>query len=158
MLTPNLNSAAATPVALRAPSVAAAAPRHHTNGGTTPWPHSLLPGLTPDKPFVTDSPGLRRFAPTAYRTPGRGARILRIRSSNVSGIGARILRIAHGGTSEQESSEIGRRIDYIFIANPRGPAPRLDPVSVRVELFQDPKVEALSDHNAVAAEFRWIVP
>lgn len=60
-----------------------------------------------------------------------------------------------GGTTEQESSEIGKRIDYILLGNPKPPAPQLKPVSIQVNTYQDPKVTALSDHNAVAAEFEW---
>ncbi len=62
---------------------------------------------------------------------------------------------ARGGTSEQESEEIGRRIDYIFLGNPKSPKLQLKPISIEVQLFQDPKVIALSDHNAVAAELEW---
>jgi endonuclease/exonuclease/phosphatase family metal-dependent hydrolase len=60
-----------------------------------------------------------------------------------------------GGTSEQESSEIGKRIDYIFVGNPESPAPNLVPQSIVVETYQDEQVTALSDHNAVVAEFAW---
>ncbi len=60
---------------------------------------------------------------------------------------------ALGGTSEQESADIGRRIDYILLSNSQPPAPQLTPASVAVNLFQDPRVVALSDHNAVEAEF-----
>jgi endonuclease/exonuclease/phosphatase family metal-dependent hydrolase len=60
-----------------------------------------------------------------------------------------------GGTSEQESSEIGKRIDYIFIGNPPAPAPQLIPRSIEVKTYQDEKVVALSDHNAVVARFEW---
>ncbi len=60
-----------------------------------------------------------------------------------------------GGTSEQESTEIGKRIDYIFIGNPASPGHQLRPKSIEVRLYQDAKVTALSDHNAVAAEFHW---
>ncbi len=60
-----------------------------------------------------------------------------------------------GGTSEQESSEIGKRIDYIFVGNPASPAPQLAAKSIEVKTYQDDKVVALSDHNAVVAEFQW---
>lgn len=60
---------------------------------------------------------------------------------------------ALGGTSEQESADIGRRIDYILLSNPQPPAVQLTPASIAVNLFQDPRVIALSDHNAVEAEF-----
>jgi len=62
---------------------------------------------------------------------------------------------ARGGTTEQESPEVGNRIDYILLGNPNPPAPHLKPVSIRVNTYQDPKVDALSDHNAVEAEFEW---
>ncbi len=60
-----------------------------------------------------------------------------------------------GGTSEQESIEIGKRIDYIFVGNPKPPAPQLIPKSIEVKTYQDEKVVALSDHNAVVARFEW---
>jgi len=60
-----------------------------------------------------------------------------------------------GGTTEQESSDVGKRIDYVLVGNPKPPAPQLKPLAVRVNTYQDPKVTALSDHNAVAAEFEW---
>ena len=62
----------------------------------------------------------------------------------------------HGGTTDQESSEIGKRIDYILVGNPRPAAPRLIPESIEVKTYQDEKVTALSDHNAVVARFQWI--
>jgi endonuclease/exonuclease/phosphatase family metal-dependent hydrolase len=61
----------------------------------------------------------------------------------------------HGGTSEQESIEIGKRIDYILISNPDHPGTRLVPKSIEVNTYLDEKVIALSDHNAVVAEFEW---
>ena len=60
-----------------------------------------------------------------------------------------------GGTSEQESSEIGKRIDYIFVGNPNSPAPNLAAKWIAVKTYQDEQVTALSDHNAVVAEFEW---
>jgi len=65
---------------------------------------------------------------------------------------------ALGGTSDQESDEIGKRIDYIFAINPPKPHAQLKPVSITVLLFQDSKVVALSDHNAVEAELEWTRP
>ena len=62
---------------------------------------------------------------------------------------------ARGGTSDQESTETGNRIDYILVSNPNPTGPRLEPQSIRVNLYQDPKVVALSDHNAVEAELEW---
>ena len=62
---------------------------------------------------------------------------------------------ARGGTTEQESPEVGNRIDYILLGNPNTPAGHLKPVSIKVNTYQDPKVDALSDHNAVEAEFEW---
>lgn len=63
---------------------------------------------------------------------------------------------ARGGTTEQESPEVGNRIDYILLGNPNQPAAHLKPVSIKVKTYQDPKVGALSDHNAVEAEFEWV--
>lgn len=60
-----------------------------------------------------------------------------------------------GGTTEQESSDVGKRIDYILLSNPEPPHSQLVPISVAVELFQDDRVTALSDHNAVTAELEW---
>lgn len=62
---------------------------------------------------------------------------------------------ALGGTSEQESADIGKRIDYVLLSNPQSPALQLTPVSIAVNLFQDPRIVALSDHNAVEAELTW---
>ena len=62
---------------------------------------------------------------------------------------------ALGGTTEQESDTTGKRIDYIILGNPKPPHLRLTPVAIIVKLFRDPKVVALSDHNAVAATFQW---
>lgn len=60
-----------------------------------------------------------------------------------------------GGTTDQESDEIGKRIDYILLGNPLPPAISLTPLKIQVNTYQDPQVTALSDHNAVAAEFEW---
>lgn len=60
-----------------------------------------------------------------------------------------------GGTSEQENPERGRRIDYIFMANPQTTGRSLIPVDVRVNHFLDERVGALSDHSAVEGDFRW---
>jgi len=65
---------------------------------------------------------------------------------------------AVGGTSEQESSDIGKRIDYVLVGNPQSPGRSLRPERIEVRLFQDDKVVALSDHNAVTAEFDWVTP
>lgn len=64
-----------------------------------------------------------------------------------------------GGTSRQEGDSGGSRIDYIFVLNPKQPAPMLQPKSVQVNRYLDPKVVALSDHSAVEAELIWkLVP
>ncbi|MGI9429599.1 MAG: endonuclease/exonuclease/phosphatase family protein [Bythopirellula sp.] len=60
-----------------------------------------------------------------------------------------------GGTTKQESADVGKRIDYVLLSNPNLPHPQLIPRSAAVRLFQDPKVTALSDHNAVIAELEW---
>ncbi len=61
-----------------------------------------------------------------------------------------------GGTNEQESSDIGNRIDYIFLSNPPRGNSRLEAKSVRVNGYLDEKVGALSDHSAVEGELEWI--
>ena len=61
----------------------------------------------------------------------------------------------HGGTTEQNPQNGGKRIDYCFLSNPKPPHTRLRPVAIRVEVFLDERVEALSDHNAVTATFLW---
>ncbi|MCA9437066.1 MAG: endonuclease/exonuclease/phosphatase family protein [Candidatus Omnitrophica bacterium] len=66
-----------------------------------------------------------------------------------------LMGTSFGGTTEQDSTEKGKRIDYIFLSNPIPPAIGLKPISIEVNLYQDPKVVALSDHNAVIAEFDW---
>lgn len=60
-----------------------------------------------------------------------------------------------GGTTEQEGPDLGNRIDYIFVFNPKSAGMRLEPKSVAVNRFPDPKVTALSDHSAVEAELNW---
>ena len=65
---------------------------------------------------------------------------------------------ALGGTDDQESSDQGRRIDYIFVVNPTRNHAQLVPVGVEVKLFQDPQVVALSCHNAVTTELEWQLP
>jgi len=62
---------------------------------------------------------------------------------------------ALGGTSEQESADIGKRIDYVFYTVGQLDHAPIRPVTVQVKLFQDSKVTALSDHNAVVALFDW---
>ncbi len=62
-----------------------------------------------------------------------------------------------GGTTEQESAEVGKRIDYILLGNPMPSGLSLKPLTIQVNTYQDPQVTALSDHNAVAAEFEWPV-
>lgn len=61
---------------------------------------------------------------------------------------------AWGGTTNQESEELGNRIDYVLVSNPAAGV-QLAPREIRVELYQDPKTVALSDHNAVVAVFDW---
>jgi endonuclease/exonuclease/phosphatase family metal-dependent hydrolase len=64
-------------------------------------------------------------------------------------------RNALGGTTEQESSEIGKRIDYILLGNPPRSYVQLTPKRIEVEPYQDKRVVALSDHSAVVAELHW---
>jgi len=68
------------------------------------------------------------------------------------------LNTGNGGTSDQLSKDGGRRIDYIFVFQPLGGSSPLQPLSCRVNPFRDPKVDALSDHSAVEAEFAWRSP
>lgn len=60
-----------------------------------------------------------------------------------------------GGTSDQLKEDGGRRIDYIFVLNPKRSTARLQPKSVQVNRFLDPEVVALSDHSAVEAVLQW---
>jgi endonuclease/exonuclease/phosphatase family metal-dependent hydrolase len=62
---------------------------------------------------------------------------------------------ALGDTTEQEPGRIGKRIDYIIVGNPQPTYPQLTPVAIEVKTFPDPRVVALSDHNAVTATFQW---
>lgn len=62
-----------------------------------------------------------------------------------------------GGTNEQESSDEGNRIDYIFLSNPKGAA-LLKPLAVRVNPFPNEKTKFLSDHSAVEADLEWSKP
>ena len=63
---------------------------------------------------------------------------------------------ARGGTTEQESADVGKRVDYIMLGNPRSSVVQLKPLRVDVELYQDAQVGALSDHNAVIAQLQWL--
>lgn len=63
---------------------------------------------------------------------------------------------AHGGTTEQDSTGNGKRIDYVLVGIPDALKARLTPLSISVFPYQDPEVGALSDHNAVIAEFEWL--
>ncbi len=62
---------------------------------------------------------------------------------------------ALGGTTEQETAETGKRIDYVFVGNPEPPGPQLQSKSIDVRPYRDAEVTALSDHNAVVAELEW---
>lgn len=77
------------------------------------------------------------------------------RSSGVIDVWVTLRGDQHGGTTEQESTDVGKRIDYILISNPEQPGLSLFPKSIEVKTYLDEKVVALSDHNAVAAEFEW---
>ena len=65
---------------------------------------------------------------------------------------------ALGGTNEQESSDVGNRIDYVFVSNPKSGGNKLVPLDVRVNPYLDERVVALSDHSAVEADLRWLKP
>jgi len=60
---------------------------------------------------------------------------------------------AHGGTSEQESTATGKRIDYVLVSNPTASAFQLKPQTIRVDPYADPKTVYLSDHSSVVTEF-----
>lgn len=60
-----------------------------------------------------------------------------------------------GGTTRQESADVGKRIDYLLLSNPTEPHASLKPLSAEVHLFPDEKVTALSDHNALSAVLEW---
>jgi endonuclease/exonuclease/phosphatase family metal-dependent hydrolase len=62
---------------------------------------------------------------------------------------------ALGGTTDQDSIETGKRIDYIIVGNSAENPETLKPISVQVNLYQDEQVVALSDHNAVGAVLEW---
>ncbi len=62
---------------------------------------------------------------------------------------------ALGGTSDQESSDIGKRIDYILLALPEHDRDRVLSSDARVNPYLDSKVVALSDHSAVEADLLW---
>jgi len=75
--------------------------------------------------------------------------------SGMADVWVSLMGDALGGTTDQESTEIGKRIDYILLGNSKDGAAQLVPRSIEVKTYQDPKVVALSDHNAVVAEFTW---
>lgn len=79
----------------------------------------------------------------------------KVRPSGMTDVWVALRGDEHGGTSEQDSTETGKRIDYIFISNPAHTGRHLVPTSIEVKTYQDEKVTALSDHNAVIAEFQW---
>lgn len=63
---------------------------------------------------------------------------------------------ALGGTTDQDSIETGKRIDYIIVGSSAENPETLKPVSVQVNLYQDERVVALSDHNAVEGVLEWV--
>lgn len=61
------------------------------------------------------------------------------------------------GTNNWRDKRDGRkkRIDYVLLLeSEEGAGPALEPLSISVEAFEDPKVRTLSDHSAVAAVLR----
>lgn len=62
---------------------------------------------------------------------------------------------ALGGTSDQASSDVGKRIDYILLAVPEHDRDRVLSADARVNPYLDSKVVALSDHSAVEADLLW---
>lgn len=77
------------------------------------------------------------------------------RSAGVIDVWPALMGDALGGTTEQDSIESGKRIDYVIVGNPAEGGATLKPESVQVNPYQDEKVVALSDHNAVEATFEW---
>lgn len=63
---------------------------------------------------------------------------------------------AYGGTSKQDSTERGKRIDYILLANPTSGPRSLAPQEIWINPYLDEKVVALSDHSAVGANLSWM--
>ena len=61
---------------------------------------------------------------------------------------------ADSNTSDRELSDGGKRIDFIFLANPQV-REVLKPVAFRTRRLPDSRVGFLSDHCAVEAEFEW---
>lgn len=61
---------------------------------------------------------------------------------------------ALGGTSEQESTETGKRIDYIIALQPAANAGALMPIAIEIQAYADEQVTYLSDHNAVIARMK----
>ncbi|PCJ60317.1 MAG: hypothetical protein COA73_08255 [Candidatus Hydrogenedentota bacterium] len=60
---------------------------------------------------------------------------------------------ALGGTTEQDPAALGNRIDYVFYGPGESASLSLEPIDTWVEPYQDESIVALSDHNAVVAEF-----
>lgn len=76
--------------------------------------------------------------------------------ADVIDVWLKLMGDAHGGTTDQETTEKGSRIDYVFVSNPLKGGASLKPTTVRVNGFLDKEVIALSDHSAVEADFEWI--
>ncbi len=115
----------------------------------------------PDRPFLLLGDLNTKGRSENQRNPNSQYALLfrQLRAARPDGevvdVWPRLMDSALGGTTEQESDTIGKRIDYIILGNPKPPHLRLTPVAITVKLFRDPKVVALSDHNAVAATFAW---
>ncbi len=60
---------------------------------------------------------------------------------------------AHGGTSQQESTEKGSRIDYVIVSNPPAPAKGIVPLSIHIDPYPNAQTKFLSDHSSVWMEF-----
>lgn len=98
---------------------------------------------------------------SAYRSDPKSQYTMLMKALNSSRSNSKVTDVwpllegdALGGTSEQDSTERGHRIDYIFVSDPRS-STELTPLSIRVNMYQDSEVIALSDHSAVEAVFRW---
>lgn len=77
--------------------------------------------------------------------------------SNMIDVWPYLMGEARGATTEQETTEKGSRIDYVFVSNPlpENQYTAFTPRKVSVNGFLDPQVVALSDHSAVEVEFDW---
>lgn len=77
----------------------------------------------------------------------------RVRPSGISDVWRKLENKNPGGTTEQDPLALGNRIDYIIQSSGNRGGLDIRARSIRVEVYSDPKLFALSDHNAVIADF-----